>query len=310
MRIFRDINKVELLDTKQGIAIGTFDGLHLGHVEILKKLIKYCNENGLESLVYTFSNHPRAISSVNTTPKRLISLEHKIEVIESLGVDNLVLVEFDHAHRAIEPDVFIEDFLVGKLNAQWIIVGEDFRFGKNASGNVSYLKEHAENRSFEVEIVKHIKHGESKISSTNIRKLLFDGEVAKANLLMGRRFSISGNVIPGRQVGRKLGFPTANIKNCPEMTLIKSGVYLTEIICEGETYLSVTNVGDNPTFEGREYSVETHIIDFDKDIYGKYAVVQFIERIRDEIKFESVDKLILAIGADVEKAKKIYESQY
>lgn len=309
MNIFRSMADVKI-NRKQGIAIGTFDGLHLGHIKLLEELVVYCKKNDLESLVYTFSNHPRSLSSTKEGPKRLLSLERKIEEIESIGIDNLVLLEFDDEQKNIEPKLFIKDILLNRLQGKFIVVGEDFRFGKKAQGSVEMLDQYKKRYNYKLNIVKELQDNKKKISSTYIRALLAQGEIAKANELLGRRFLLSGEVIGGRQIGRTLGFPTANIANCPKMTIIKSGVYLTEIIIDGKKFISVTNVGDNPTFKDRDYSVETHILDFSEDIYGKTVTVEFLHRLRDEETFAHIDELVAAIKQDIYIAKDIYNKKY
>jgi len=309
LKVFREFGDI-FVERPQGIAIGNFDGLHKGHIMLLKTLVEKCKAKGIESLVYTFSNHPRGHKSSEEGPKRLISLENKIKLIESVGIDNLVMLPFDDSQKNIGPEAFIKDVLVEKLKAKQIVVGDDFRFGKMAAGNVALLKDRKDTFGYELEIMSQLKDQGTKISSTYIRDLLAKGEITKANELLGRYFMLSGNVIDGRKVGRTLGFPTANIENCPKMTLLKSGVYLTQIIINEHKYLSVTNVGNNPTFEDRDYSVETHIMNFEEDIYGIDVKVEFLHRLRDEMKFDSLDALISAINNDIHTAKVIYNELY
>lgn len=305
MKIIRTIEDVVNIELGTVIALGTFDGVHTAHEEVIKSAVNLAKKNKLLSVVYTFSNHPRELSG--QAPKRLITPSQKIKIIEKLGVDILVMVPFDQKQLNLSADDFLKGILTEKLCAKHIVVGYNFRFGKGAQGDVHYLRANALELKYNLDIVEPIKYNHVVVSSTLIRNYLLDGDVESANRLLGRKYCIDGFVKHGKKMGRKLGFPTINLETEYEMSVLKPGVYLTETIIDQKLYHSLTNVGFNPTFDQKEFNIETFIIDFSDDVYGEHVRIQFINYIREELKFEILEDLITQIDHDVQIAKEYFK---
>ena len=303
MEIIRSLNTFKLEPSV--VALGTFDGVHIAHKAVIEKVVKTAQDKGLKSVVYTFSNHPKELSDVET-PKRLITPDQKISIIRKLGVDVLIILPFDTAQLNMPAETFLFDVVLDQVNAKHIIVGYDYRFGKNAKGCVNMLKQYQESHGYELEVVEPIRKDGILVSSTLIRQHLLSGHVSSANELLGRKYDIRGKVIHGKHMGRKLGFPTVNLQTDYEMSVLRPGVYMTETIVDGKIYPSVTNVGFNPTFNQKNFNIETFILDFDKDLYGETLDVLFIRFIRKEIRFDSLDKLIEQIESDVKITKEYF----
>lgn len=288
------------------IALGMFDGVHTAHQKVISSMVKYASENNLISVVYTFSNHPKEINHLIEPPKRLITPRQKESIMANLGVDVLVMVPFDINQLNITAQNFIEKVIVNQLNAKHITVGYDFRFGKNAKGSVQYIKDSAEKYKYAYNILEPIRHDGMVISSTRIRECLMSGHVRAANDLLGRNYCLQGTVIHGKHMGRKLGFPTINLKTDYEMTVLKPGVYITETFIGEEKFQSTTNVGFNPTFNQANFNIETYILDFNEDLYDQHVRIEFLDYIRPEIKFDNLDALIDKINEDVLIVKKYF----
>lgn len=307
MKIVRKIEEIQIEEQKTGVALGTFDGLHIGHQHVIKTLVEKCKKNNLRSVVYTFSNHPREFTKKDDLPNRILTLDEKIKHFEELGIDELILVEFDSYQMNIEAHDFIVDFLLKKLQMKFLVVGFNFRFGKGAEGDISVLKSYSEKYDFGMSIIEGVTIDDTVVSSTVIRKLLKQGDVEQTSKLLGRNYSVSGKVIKGKQIGSKLGFPTANLHVTPNMMLLKSGVYVSQTHVNGQVFRSVTNVGFNPTFNQNQFNLETFIFNFDEDIYHKYIVVDILKRIREEVKYTSLESLKKQIDEDVEYAKLYFD---
>ncbi len=306
MEIIRDIEELSRITVDTGVALGTFDGLHIGHQEVIREMILNCQRRNLKSCVFTFANHPRELTTEGGAPPRILSLDDKIGLLESYGVDILVLLNFDRKLMEIPPDDFVLDILVKGLNTRYLTVGFDFRFGSKAKGNVDLLKSYSRDGHYEVDIVKPVEVDGKKISSSAIRRLLKEGEIEAVNEQLGRHYHATGEVVKGKQVGNTIGFPTANLKISSNMTLIRPGVYVTKTTVRDTVYYSVSNVGYNPTFDQKMFNLETYIIDFNKDIYNEIITVEFYTRIRDEIKMESLEQLIDYIKKDVGYAREYF----
>jgi riboflavin kinase/FMN adenylyltransferase len=304
---------VEIYDTIQqlnqdtAITLGTFDGLHIGHVKIIKQLVKDAKERNLKSVVYTFKNHPLSLNHSIETPSTIFKLDYKKKILEKLGVDILIFLTFDDAQKNIEPNYFIEEILVKKLRMKHLVVGYDYHFGKKAKGNTELLIKSSRKYHYSYDIVDPIKKDYVRVSSTLIRKLLANGKIKDANYYLGRPYSLEGKVIDGEKIGRKIGYPTANLELDNNFAILKPGVYITKTLLDGEFYYSVTNVGFNPTLKQSEFSVETYILDFDQSIYGKHIRVDFYKKIRDELKFKDVEELKEYIRWDVYNTKKFFD---
>ncbi len=301
MLIIDSIEAFHEIEGPIGLSMGTFDGLHIGHQRLIENLTKHCKEEGYRSVVYTYSNHPREYT-LGTKVPRIITLTDKISLFEELGVDILVLLKFDALQRDMSPEHFLKELLFDPLDIRYVTVGFDFHFGKKAGGNVQLLKDYIRSKEVVLDIVSPISMYDLKISSTRIRNLLFDGEIETVNELLGRHYSFSGEVVYGKQLGHLLGFPTANLEVNETMNLIKSGVYISKVKILDEYFPSLTNVGFNPTFDQNELNVESYILNFNQNLYGQTIKVEFIKRLRDELKFNSKDALIEQMHRDVEDA--------
>jgi len=301
MNIIFDIEK--RLNSKTAVALGNFDGLHIGHQYLISTMKNLAYERGLIPAVFTFNNTTSTKFKTREDYSILMSNEKKIETLEKMGVDALYAVDFNDKIMRMCPDEFVKEVIVDKLNANLVVVGFNFRFGFQAKGDVEYLKRISDKFGFEVVVINPIMKNDKIVSSTYIRKLLKDGKVKEANELLGRPYIIAGNVIEGKGRGKKLGFATANLKFDTDYLVPKFGVYKTFTAYNGKTYLSLTNVGKNPTFDDVEFSAETHILNFDKNIYGKKIEIRFIEFLRNEIRFTDKTQLIGQVLKDIERVR-------
>lgn len=280
------------------IALGSFDGLHLGHSKLVNKAIELANKNNGKSMVYTFKNHPLSIINKELVPKLLMDMDQKGKVLSNMGLDYLTLVEFDENFMKLSPEDFIAN-IVKKYNAKSIIVGFNYRFGYKNLGDVEFLKELSKKYKFKLYVIKPVKFKKEIVSSSHIRHIIADTcDIEKATSMLTRPYSIYGKVIKGKQLGRVLGFPTVNLDYNKEYLIPRGGVYFTIVEYSGLYYKGVTNVGYNPTVEDGKLSIETHILDFNKDVYGEELRIHFIHRIRDEKKFNSLDELALRVSED------------
>lgn len=288
------------------VAMGTFDGVHRAHRVVINKMLSYARACGLASVVFTFTNVPKHTDDHPTEISQLLSTEEKLEILADLGVDIVVILPFDEKLKAISHTAII-DYLVTRLNMRQLFVGYNFKFGNKALGTAEWLSQNAVSYGFNCRIIPEVAGGGLTISSTRIRKLLSDGAVESANNLLGRPHFVSGVVKSGKRIGRTIGFPTANLTIGQHMTNIKSGVYITQTTVAGKTYPSVSNVGFNPTFEQTDFNLETYIMNFDADVYGQTIKVSFLKRIRDELKFDTIDELKRWIKNDVNTALNYFD---
>jgi len=275
------------------LAVGEFDGVHLGHREVIRG----------SDTVLTFEPHPRTVVAPDSAPKLLTSLEIKADLIASLGVQELVVIPFDGARMAQTAHEFIDQELVGRLGAERVSVGENFRFGNRARGDAALLREQA---AFETRVVELVELDGEIISSTHIRGLVSAGDVAAAARFLGAPFQLRGTVAHGDKRGRTLGFPTANLVPDPRLVVPDHGIYACRAQIDGETHVAAVNVGIRPTFKtGRGLLVEAFLLDFEADIYGRELRLDFIERLRGERRFDSVDALVEQMGTDVQETRRI-----
>jgi riboflavin kinase/FMN adenylyltransferase len=305
MKVIRSLEKIPREFRDAFVTIGNFDGVHLGHIPILRKLIKEAHRENRKAVVITFDPHPKKVLRPDIRPFYLItSTEEKIKLLEDIGLDGLILIPFDLNFSKMTAESFVCDILWDKLHIRKIFVGHDYSFGKSKTGNKIFLAEFGKKLGFEVDIINAIKLDDETISSTRLRHLILDGDVRTAARLLGRPYNVSGIVVPGKKRGSILGIPTANIK--PEKELIPAqGVYAVISHVEKDRYKGVLNIGFNPTFSDTELSVEVYLLDFSGDIYGKKVEVLFIERIRDEVKFENPEQLVKQIWKDIDEARTI-----
>jgi len=306
MNIFTDISQIEK-NKNTVLTIGTFDGIHQGHLGILNKVIEISERNNNRSFAITFHPHPRMIINEGYRVNLLTSLEEKIKIFESVGIENLLIVKFTEEFSETSYEDFINEFICDKIGCSNIVIGYDHKFGKGRSGNEDNLNDLAIRNDFEVSVVEPVIIAEQTISSTMIRKLLLNGEIGKANTFLSSNYKFFGRVIEGCKRGRTLGFPTANVHLFNDNKLIPAnGVYLTKIYLGDEVFYSITNVGVRPTFENdNNIVIEAHLLEFDRMIYGKSMTVEFLSRIRDEKKFVSKDELIKQINIDKQEALRL-----
>ncbi|GFN36457.1 bifunctional riboflavin kinase/FAD synthetase [Tepidimicrobium xylanilyticum] len=288
------------------VALGNFDGVHVGHEFLLKDNIKKAKEINLKSSVLLFKNHTK--TTLNNKDKLKLEIitpyYKKIHLLKKLGIDLIYSIYFDESIMKLSPEEFVEEFLVKKLNSKLITVGFDYRFGYKAKGDSEYLKKLGKDMGFIVNIIEPIYIEGEPVSSTKIRNLLKSGLISKANHYLGKNYSIIGKVVKGDKRGTGMGFPTANLKLDDNYVIPKIGVYETMTIIDNEKYRSLTNIGYNPTFDGNELKIENHILDFEGNLYDKYIEVSFIDYIRDDVKFDTVEELINQIKMDIEYVMK------
>ncbi|HJG96863.1 MAG TPA: bifunctional riboflavin kinase/FAD synthetase, partial [Romboutsia timonensis] len=286
------ITSIEKIDTikESVVTIGNFDGIHKGHQVLIEKATEYAKKNNVISTVFTFNNHPVNYFKPNSI-KNIITNNDKIKILKTMGVDYIINIPFDEYMTKISGYDFVKDILIDKLGAKKIIVGHDFTFARNKEGNIDLLKELSKKNGFLLEIVNPVKIDDIRISSSYIRKLILDGKVEDARKYLGRNYKLSGEVIHSKKLGRTIGFPTANISIDENIIIPKVGIYATKVYVNGTIYYGATNVGYNPTVNGNKLSIETNILEFNDDIYGKIITIEFLERIRDEKKFNGIEEL-------------------
>ncbi len=303
MKIYRNINDFVAVENAI-VTIGTFDGVHLGHQAILKKMIADAREINGETVVVTFYPHPRIVLHIDSSGLRFISnQDKKIQRLEQIGIDNLIIIEFTKEFSRTSSENFIKEYIVEKIKPAKLIVGYDHHFGKNRIGDFKLLYDLGQRFNFKVERVGAQDVENIAVSSTKIRKALEAGDVLKANKLLGYHYAICGKVVHGNEVGRTIGFPTANIETPNEYKLITAGgVYACRVDLNGETYDGMGNIGYRPTVANGELTVEVHIFNFDQEIYGEEICISFIDRIRDEHKFENLQALREQLEKDKVKA--------
>jgi riboflavin kinase/FMN adenylyltransferase len=291
LNIFHSINEFHS-DKKTIVTIGTFDGVHLGHAAILKKLTQNTQNETFESTVLTFFPHPRMVLQGKSDLKLLNTIDEKIELLEKIGIDNLIIHPFDEKFAELNAEAFVTTILVDQFRVQKIIIGYDHRFGKNRTANIDDLITFGTQYGFEVEQISAQEIDEISISSTKIRTALEEGEIQLANEYLGYHYFLSGTVVKGKQLGRTIGFPTANIELEEDYKLVpQNGVYVVRVKIDGKTIYGMMNIGFNPTVQGKQKTIEVHLFDFDTDIYNRKIQVSILQHIRSEKKFESVELL-------------------
>ena len=284
--------------TAKVLSLGMFDGVHLGHISIINQLKEIAQKHQYETAILTFWPHPRKVFNPNDELFLLNTLEEKLALLEKAGIEVVFLKEFDEEFRNLTGEEFIEQILVEKLNVKHIIIGHDHVFGKNKSGNFDLLQQLSPKLGFEVAQLKAVKEGEFNISSTKIRNCLTNGNIIGANKMLGYHYSVSGKVIDGKKLGRTIGYPTANLEINELKLLPKKGAYIVEVYIKDVFYKGMLSVGTNPTVNGAQLTVEVYILDFNKNIYGEEITVKFRDFLHEEIKFESLEKLIERLDED------------
>ncbi len=309
MRVFRDLNNLPAFKNSV-ITIGTFDGVHKGHQKLIERINFLAKQNHGESIIITFHPHPRIVINPQDKSLRLLNtIEEKIALLEKYGVDNLVIVPFSRNFSEQAAEDYVQHFLVKNFQPKNIVIGYDHKFGKDRSGDYHLLESMKAQFGYSMEEITKETLDDIGISSTKIRNSLQTGEVTLANELLGHNYSLTGTVVRGLQNGRKLGYPTANLQVADEYKLIpKPGIYVvrvTDAAAPDQIHKGMLSIGYNPTFEGKEQTIEVNILDFDKDIYGNTLTLEFIQHIRNEKKFDSLDALIAEIKNDELATRKL-----
>ncbi len=296
MQVLNELIKIPELS----IALGFFDGIHKGHQAVIKNAVNFANQNNTKSAVITFKDHPCCFF-YGTKPKYLLTREEKHAKIAALGIDYLFEIDFESI-SGLKADEYLKDVLVKYFTPKAITTGWNHNFGYKQSGNVKFLAQNAEKYDYKYFEISPQKEGLKNISSTAIRDYLFDGLIEDANKMLGYKFSIKGEVVEGQKLGRKIGFRTANLIYPDELVDLPFGVYSVEVNHNNKIYKGITNFGIRPTVSDNNIrSLETHILDFDKDIYGENIEVSFIKMLRAERKFNSIDELTKQINKDIKE---------
>lgn len=298
-----DFNEFDL--SPKAVSLGNFDGVHKGHQKLMKENIKISKAKNLTPSVLLFKENTKNI--LNGEREYLTSLEDKIEILKNLGIECFCLLEFSDKFKDLSPYEFIEEILYKKLNTKYVIVGDNYRFGKMAKGDIKTLKKYEEDFAYKTKVVDFELDEGKIINSTDIRQMVREGKIEKANKDLGHPFKMQGKVIKGAQRGRLLNFPTANLKPSFKYVTAKSGVYFTRVNIDRDFYYALTDIGTNPTFENKKMKIETYIMDFSKDIYGKNISIEFLEYLRPDYKFNSPEELINQMEKDKKTGRNLIE---
>jgi len=308
MRVIRSLEEIDQPFERAVLTVGNFDGVHLGHQALFHTVIEKAEAIDGTSAAMTFEPHPMKVLRPGYHPPLITMLEQKIELIERTGLDALIVVPFNRRFAALSPREFVEDVLIRRIGMAAMVVGSDYTFGRYRAGNVQQLRNFSELFDFDLIVsdwIQIVKDNSKRISSTKIREMVTAGRVDRAPDMMGRYYQIRGRVTTGRNRGGKLlGFPTANV-NLQDELCPGSGIYAVTVERNGRLYDGVANIGYSPTFDDHIFTIEVHILDFDENIYGEKIRVNFIQRIRDEKKFDGISELSEQIRRDVEVARRI-----
>ena len=307
MDIVRGLDALPLPDGPSVVTIGFFDGVHLGHRSLLSRTVEAAKERDARSVAVTFDRHPREILTPGQEPRLLTTIERKASLVANSGIDVLVVLEFTDAFSKITAEDFARDVLIGGIHAMHALVGPDFSFGHRAAGSIATLRDVGEPRGMTADEVEPFTVNDRVISSSSVRAALSDGDLAWPLIALGRRYVVDGEVVSGAGRGKGLGYPTANLRSWPRLLLPGQGIYagMAELF-DGSRYPAAIDVGTNPTFGVEPLHVEAFLIDFpDVERRGQPLAVEFWERLRDEVKFDSVDELVAAIADDVERTRDV-----
>lgn len=304
MKVYRSLQQLPVFN-RAVLTIGTFDGVHLGHQQIIRQLLMEAEATGGESVLISFFPHPRKVVRPDQQIAELTSLDERIELLKRQGLDNLVVVPFNKAFSEQTAEEYIKDFLVDRFHPSLIIIGYDHKFGNNREGDYRLLEKMGEQYNYTVKEIPQQLINEVAVSSTKIRQALSNSDIETANQLLGYPYFFKGNVIEGNKLGRKLGYPTANLQiQDPDKLVPSNGVYAVEAQIEGESRMmkGMMNIGNRPTVDGTRRSVEVHLFDFDEDIYNRHLKVHVRFHLRSEVKFEGLEKLVEQLHKDKENA--------
>jgi len=293
------------------VTIGTFDGVHAGHQKIIERLVNEAKMSNLESVILTFFPHPRMVLQKDSDIKLINTIEERKQILEKSGIDHLIIHPFTYQFSRLSALEFVRDILVNKLKAKKIIIGYDHRFGRNRTANIDTLKEYGEQFDFEVEEISEKDIEDVAVSSTKIRTALLAGEVEKANTYLQHPFVLTGTVVKGKELGKKIGFPTANLKVEEDYKLIpKNGVYVVRSKIKDKLVYGMMSIGTNPTVGGTEKTIETNFFMPDMDLYGEKLQIEMLKRIRDEKNFDSVEDLKEALKQDQAFSERFIKDNY
>jgi len=306
MRLIRGLHNLQISHRGSAVTIGNFDGLHLGHQAVLNQLRQRAEQKQLATTVMTFEPTPQEYFSPQTAPPRLQRLRDKLGMLRELDIDQVICLRFGKALSELSAEEFVRQILVDGLHVRYLVIGDDFRFGKGRSGDFSYLQACGEQYGFEVVSTETFLSSEQRVSSTRVRRALEEGDLETAGRLLGRPYRICGRVAHGQQRGRTIGFPTANIRLHRAASPVR-GVFAVRVHgLRWEPVNGVANLGTRPTVDGKHWVLEVHLFDFDSDIYNRYLDVEFCKRLRDEKKFDSFEVLRQQIEHDAEQARQFF----
>ena len=305
MKIHQSINKFKEKKHSSILTIGTFDGVHIGHQKIIERLNQIKSESNDKSTILTFFPHPRRVIHLGNEVKMLNTIDEKSQLLEKYGLDHLVIEPFTKDFSQLSALGFVRDILVNQLYLKKLVIGYDHQFGKNREGNFEQLQEYGEIYGFDVEKIPAQEIENVSVSSTKIRKALEEGAIEKANSYLGYNYLLTGEIVKGKGLGRKLNFPTVNLSIKEDNKLIpKTGVYIIKTEINEKIVFGIMNIGFRPTVDGKNQTIEIHLLDFNADLYGEKMQIEILKRLRDEQKFNSLDELILQIKMDEEIARK------
>jgi len=286
------------------LTIGTFDGVHIGHQKIIKRLVEVASSKNLEATLLTFFPHPRMVLQKDADIKLINTIDEKEQILKQFGIKNLIVEKFTKDFSRLSANAFVEDILVKQLKAKYIIIGYDHHFGRNRNANIEDLKQFGHQFNFEVEEISMQDIDDVAISSTKIRKALIDGNIQTANKYLGYNFMLSGTVAKGKGLGKTIQYPTANLNIEESYKLIpKQGVYVVKAIIDNKTEYGMMNIGTNPTVNGKQQTIETHFFDFNQSLYDKQLSIQLLTRLRDQQKFKNLEQLKKQLDQDKKQAQ-------
>jgi len=305
LKIFHNLSTYNS-DKKTFVTIGTFDGVHIGHNKVIKNLVTEAKEHKAISVLLTFFPHPRMVLQKNADIKLINTINERIKLLDNTGLDVLIIQEFTQEFSKQSSFNFVESILVKKLNVSKLFIGYDHQFGQNRDGNFNKIKEYGEQFNFKVQEITKLDINDIAVSSTMIRKAIENGDILNANTNLGYNFMLSGSVVEGKNLGEKIGFPTANLDIKESYKLLpKTGAYVVKSNIDNQQVFGMMNIGFRPTVSGENQTIEVHFFNFKKDIYDKEIHIEILQYLRDEKKFDSIESLIEQLQKDKQKALKI-----
>ena len=310
MKIFNNIATFKST-SRTFVTIGTFDGVHLGHQKVIKDLVESAKKNNAESVLLTFFPHPRMVSQKDANIKLINTVDERIALLEKIGLDNLIIHEFSKEFANLSAFEFVKTILVDTLHISKLIIGYDHHFGKDREGNFEKLQEFGTVFDFKLKEISKHDISDIAVSSTKIRKTIEKGEIHKANKYLGYLFMLTGEVVSGKNLGEKIGFPTANISIAENYKLLpKTGAYVVQSTIDGNNIYGMMNIGFRPTVSGKNQTIEVHFFDFNQNLYGKILQIEVLHFLREEIKFNSIEDLKNQLFEDKECALKMIAGNF